>query len=497
MSNFIQNIILLFLGLFLTTVVFFVDYFAPDDIATGVTYCVVIFYSWLLSGKNATIITAFFCSTLLILAAIYSNSSVDISTDTKMLNIVFSILAIWICALLVKIAKRSFNTIENSNEILEKTVDSRTFELEKKKQELKESELIYRYLYEQSNEMHLSLDAKKLTILQCNQTLSVRINKSKSEILNSDISQILDADSHRKLKEKISNNTPVFIKELKVKLLLKGEDSINAVMNASLVENEDKSKYYRVSLIDITDQIKSAQLLSQQNDLLLEKNKELEQFAYITSHDLQEPLRTITSFIGLIGEKYSDLFDESGKAYMDRIHVANMRMKNLILVLLEYSRLGKDSKEEKLKLTLFFQAIIEDFQEAINVKNANIKVGDLPNILGRPTELRLLFQNLISNSLKFTKEGAEVTIEIGSIISEKEVKIFVRDNGIGIEEKFQDRIFLIFQRLHTREEYEGTGIGLAQAEKIATLHNGRIELESELDKGSIFTLTLPLNRIIN
>ncbi|MEO9533275.1 MAG: ATP-binding protein [Crocinitomicaceae bacterium] len=495
MNNTVQNIILLVLAAILTVVVFAIDFNASDNISTGVAYTIVIFYSWIIPWKNTTIYAGLLCTVLIIISSIYGNSE-QVATEVKILNIVFSLMAIWICALLVKTARRSFDFIANSKEELEVLVDKRTLELKNSQQLLKESELVYRYLYEQANEMHFSLDLKTMNIIQCNQTLATRINKDKSELLNKDTSSIFTSTSNELILDKITSESPEIIKDFRVQLKTANNDFIDALLNASLVMDEEGSAYYyRVSLTDISKQLNTAQRLTKQNEQLLEKNKELEQFAYIASHDLQEPLRTITSFIGLIGEKYSIHFDEEGKSYMDRIHVANLRMKKLILGLLDYSRLGKNSEESKINMNAFFQGILDDFQLSIEEKNAKIKLGNIPSIIGRPDELRLLFQNLISNALKFTEQDCSPEIEIGAIKTNEEVKIFVKDNGIGIEEIFQQRIFLIFQRLHSREEYEGTGIGLAQVDKIATLHEGKIELESELGKGSIFTLTLPISRL--
>lgn len=229
---------------------------------------------------------------------------------------------------------------------------------------------------------------------------------------------------------------------------------------------------------------------------LEEKNRDLEQFAYIASHDLQEPLNTISSFINLLVEDYGESFDEMGKESLDFIIEASDRMKKLIDNLLEYSRLGRTQDFDIVDCDQVLVEIQKDLSDVIERKNASIKVSSLPKVKGNAVELRLLFQNLISNGMKFI--AAETTPEIkvsSEQITTPEGKIFtqfnVQDNGIGIAEEHQQTIFAIFQRLHTRDQYKGTGIGLAHCKKIVESHGGEIGLSSKLGKGSVFYFTIP------
>ncbi len=229
------------------------------------------------------------------------------------------------------------------------------------------------------------------------------------------------------------------------------------------------------------------------------KNKELEQFAYIASHDLQEPLNTISSFIGLINEDYGDNFDDVGKESLAFIKDASIRMKKLIDSLLEYSRLGRNREYTQIDLSKVYAELEKDLDAVLKETNAKITVGNLPKVKGSEIELRLVFQNLISNAIKFREAGKIPEINITSVkvtdLSDQAAdywKISVKDNGIGIPEEHKDRIFAIFQRLHSRDEYKGTGIGLAHCKKIVEAHGGKIWLTSEQGKGSTFYFTIPV-----
>ncbi|GAA4272494.1 YfiR/HmsC family protein [Aquimarina gracilis] len=238
--------------------------------------------------------------------------------------------------------------------------------------------------------------------------------------------------------------------------------------------------------------------IHEQSVQLEAKNKELEQFAYIASHDLQEPLNTISSFIGLISEDYGDSFDDVGKESLAFIKDASVRMKKLIDSLLEYSRLGRNKEYVEVDLNKVFGELKKDLGTIIEKTGARIDVGKLPRVKGSEIELRLVLQNLISNAIKFREPNKVPEIEISSVkvtdLSDDGSdfwKFSVKDNGIGIPEEHKDRIFAIFQRLHTREEYKGTGIGLAHCKKIVESHGGKIWLSSEKGKGSTFYFTIP------
>jgi signal transduction histidine kinase/ligand-binding sensor domain-containing protein len=225
------------------------------------------------------------------------------------------------------------------------------------------------------------------------------------------------------------------------------------------------------------------------------KNRELEQFAYVASHDLQEPLRTISSFIELFQQQYKGHLDEKADKYLSFIGESSDRMKVLIHDLLEYSRIGRKLELSHVDCNQVFQTVCNDLGIAIQESKARIKAEPLPVLRGYSTEMKQLFQNLISNAIKFRKKDTPLSIDISATKTDGYWQFSFKDNGIGIDPKHKDRIFLIFQRLHTRNEYPGSGIGLSNCKKIVELHKGEIWVESIPGKGSTFYFTIPGNFI--
>ena len=230
--------------------------------------------------------------------------------------------------------------------------------------------------------------------------------------------------------------------------------------------------------------------LEQANKDLERKNVELEQFAYIASHDLQEPLRTTSSFVALLQKQYQGKFDEKADKYFTFISDASERMKVLIKNLLDYSRIGNKKELEEVDCNKILNEVLADLGTSISEANANIQYTPLPVINGYPTEMKQLFQNLITNGMKFRKKGTTPEIKISVQKIEGFWQFAFQDNGIGIDHKHNEKIFVIFQRLHTRNDYEGTGIGLSHCKKIVELHKGKIWVDSVSGEGSIFNFTI-------
>lgn len=232
-------------------------------------------------------------------------------------------------------------------------------------------------------------------------------------------------------------------------------------------------------------------------DELERSNKELEDFAFVASHDLQEPLRKIRAFGDRLLAKFSPELGDQGQDYIRRMQQASARMSQLIEDLLTFSRITTQQKPFALvDLNKVLSDITQDLEHAITERKAQITIGDLPEIDGDESQLRQVFANLLSNSLKFTQADAtpEISITANAVTSDDQtelVAITFRDNGIGFDEQYKERIFNLFQRLHGKGEYPGTGIGLALCKKIISRHNGEISVESQLGVGTEFTLLLP------
>jgi signal transduction histidine kinase len=238
-------------------------------------------------------------------------------------------------------------------------------------------------------------------------------------------------------------------------------------------------------------------------------NEELERFAYVASHDLQEPLRKIIVFGGRLSSEYSNFLDSEGRSFLQRMLKASERMQMLIRNLLAFSRSSTSSEAlEEVDLNALVTTVLSDLEVIIEQKKAQVTVGPLPVVSAVPAQFRQVFQNLIINSLKFSKSDAVPEIEIFSDqikgidipglnkdkYSEDFCRIFIRDNGIGFDMQYSSQIFLAFKRLHTYDQFEGTGIGLSICKKIIERHNGFITADSEEQKGSTFIITLPVRQ---
>jgi light-regulated signal transduction histidine kinase (bacteriophytochrome) len=232
-------------------------------------------------------------------------------------------------------------------------------------------------------------------------------------------------------------------------------------------------------------------LLDQRARELVISNEELEQFAFVASHDLQEPLRMVTSFLSQLEKKYKESLDDKGQLYIRLAVDGAVRMREIILDLLEYSRIGKENVElESINLKEVIEEIKTLYHQTIQEKGATIMQEDLPVILNKKFLIFQIFQNLISNALKYSKPDTPPLVQITASLRGGNWVFSVKDNGIGIEEDYHDKIFVMFQRLHGREEYAGTGIGLAIVKKTIERLGGQIWVESKKEEGSNFIFTI-------
>jgi PAS domain S-box-containing protein len=247
----------------------------------------------------------------------------------------------------------------------------------------------------------------------------------------------------------------------------------------------------RSALLDITERKRLAEDLERHVEKLARSNGDLERFAYVASHDLQEPLRMVASFTQLLAKRYSGRLDETADRYIYFAVDGARRMQQLIVDLLEYSRVN--SKELDLRRTeceAVVQTALQNLSAAIDESGAVITRDPLPVLTADAAQLGQLFQNLIGNAIKF-RGKAPLRIHIAATDNGPDWLFSVQDNGIGIDPRHSARIFQIFQRLHTREQYPGTGIGLAVCQKVVERHGGKIWVESEPGAGSTFRFTIP------
>ena len=244
-----------------------------------------------------------------------------------------------------------------------------------------------------------------------------------------------------------------------------------------------KGQMVLASIVDITER-------KIQEANLRKHNKELEQFAYVASHDLQEPLRTVSNYMEAFEEDYLPLLDDKARQYLQSVNKATQRMSDLIKSLLAFSRLGHNKVLVNIDVNKLISEVIADLATMIKKSCAVINVADMPVLNLYETEMRQVFQNLISNAIKFTKKDTKPEIAISAEKINDSFRFSIRDNGIGIDSKSFDRVFDIFQRLDTIEKYEGSGIGLANCKKIVQLHQGEIWIESIPEQGATFYFTI-------
>jgi len=310
------------------------------------------------------------------------------------------------------------------------------------------------------------------------------------EILRSKVSVLIDL--YRKTEEvrHLNDELKSRAQELEtLNLMLKSENEIRKRTEEELRGSREVLKNLNVNLEARIGERTAA--LETRGLQLTRTNEELEQFVYASSHDLQEPLRTMTSFLQLLERRNHDKLDEESLRFIEFAIKCSGNMRALINGLLEYSRVTlKEKTFRNVDCNLVVSRILEQLNAAITESGAKLECLPLPEVYGEEILLGQLFQNLIGNALKFRGERSP-EVEVGAEKREGEWLFWVEDNGIGIEPRFFEQIFRLFQRLHGREEYPGAGLGLAVCRKTVELHGGKIWCESEFGKGSCFYFTLP------
>ncbi|MGB9979272.1 sensor histidine kinase [Methanobacterium sp.] len=376
-------------------------------------------------------------------------------------------------------------------------------ELKKAECDLKDSEEKFRQITENIGEVFWIIDPKMSQIIYISpayEKIWGRTCQSLYDNPKSWIDSIHPEDRDRAIKiiwgqsDKIDEVSEGF--EYRV---IKPDGKIVWIWTQAFLVKDESGEISRIAGVasDVTGYKKAEQEIKNLLAELRRSNDELQQFAYVTSHDLQEPLRTIASFTQLMERRYKGKLDRDADEFMGYIVDASIRMKQMILDLLEYSRVGtKQKMYQAIDMESKLNNVLINLNDLIERSHAEITHDPLPVVFGDKSQLLLLFQNLITNAIKFRKEDEPPKIHISAYkdLENNEHIFSIADNGIGIEKQYFDRIFTIFQRLHTREEYQGTGIGLSIAKRIVEGHGGRIWVESELGEGSTFYLTLPIRK---
>ncbi|HJW16634.1 MAG TPA: ATP-binding protein [Flavisolibacter sp.] len=375
---------------------------------------------------------------------------------------------------------------------------------------LKSADHTYRVFIEKMTEGAVTLNHEGL-ILYCNSSFAFMANTPLSHIIGMDFEQFI-AHENMPLFEELFVQS--WKEDSKGELNLVHGNKLLPVQLSLTALELDEGKALSIIVTDLSRQKNNEQQLRDKNEQLAKMNEALEvsnndlqQFASVASHDLQEPLRKIMVFSNILKDKCGAELSADSRHYLNKIIDASGRMKALIIEILNYSRLSENNTElQVVDLNDLVKELMDDFEMAIKDKKASIQVGTLPLLQVNRGQMRQVFQNIISNALKFQRPGVEPLITINSKLinsfSFDSVEdpngayslISIRDNGIGFQEKFATDIFALFERLNPKDKYEGTGIGLAIAKKIVEKHNGLIKATSNETDGSHFMIILPRNQ---
>jgi PAS domain S-box-containing protein len=358
---------------------------------------------------------------------------------------------------------------------------------------VRESEELYRQTFQlaASGIAHVGLDGR---FLQVNRSLCDILGYSEAELVGRSVKEVShpdDKDLTDRERARVHEGELDAVRFEK-RYLRKDGAPVWVELAVALARDPHGHPQYEIAMFDdITERKNAEAALKEAHEELKRSNSELEQFAYVASHDLQEPLRMVSSYTQLVMKRYGERLDGDAREFMNYVVDGAARMKQLIEDLLAYSRVGTKGKEFKATpVESALRRALTNLRAAIEESGAEVTHDPLPTVSADEVQLAQLFQNLVGNALKF--RGPEKTkIRIEAREHPAEWEFAVKDNGIGIEKQYFERIFMLFQRLHTKGDYPGTGIGLAICKKVVERHGGRIWVESEPGKGSSFNFTLP------
>jgi len=381
---------------------------------------------------------------------------------------------------------------------------------------LRLSDARYRRLFETAQDGILILDAETGQVVDANPFMKELLGYSQEEFLGRklwEIGPFKGEDASKSAFAELQVNDRLHYEGLPLEAKDGRRVEVEFISNAYLV---DATRFIQCNIRDITERVRVNQALETANKEmafqieekgkradelvminaeLARSNAELEQFAYVATHDLQEPLRAVASCVQLLQKRYEGQLDERAEEFITHAVDGTKRMQTLINDLLAYSRISTDAQVfATTNCEMVLQEALANLVVAIAESGAVVTQDALPMVSGDATQLTQLFQNLVGNALKFRGERPP-QIHVTAVRKNGDWQFSVADNGIGMESQYFERVFLVFQRLHTRKEYQGTGIGLAICKKVVERHGGTIWAESELGQGATFCFTIPETKL--
>ncbi|QNL22325.1 PAS domain-containing protein [Hyphobacterium sp. CCMP332] len=464
-----RNSVLTLFALLITAIVFIVDLNVDSSLTVSGMYVVIILYVFILQWKYVSIVFGLLIALLIIID--YNQS--EIKDQAQSINFMISMSGLWVAVILVNLAHRGFDFVDSFQKNLEKEVKKRT-------SEIKRYESKIRMMTNEIKDQAFILVNHMGIIETWNIGAQYIFGYPEKSALSMNFKQLLN-DSN--------NSSPTYTELSEIKK--------NTVFKLWLKRNDGTSFYARISVnpIKFGKTISAYTLiindLSDVRALELEtKNKELESFAHIVAHDLKAPVNTITGLVDLVQAENNKDPKAKESVYITKIKDSAERMNTLISGILQYAQLGEIESFKKLNIMAILSEIEDDLKSEIDKTKADLKIVKLPSIIGNELEIRLLFQNLISNAIKFSIENRPPKIRISAKEKPDHWEFSVSDNGKGIPEKMQKDIFRIFYRSPDNKNIEGSGIGLSNCKKIVTLHRGDIWVDSAINTGTTFYFTI-------
>jgi PAS domain S-box-containing protein len=355
---------------------------------------------------------------------------------------------------------------------------------------LRDSESRYRTVFENITDVLYQTDMNGL-IIEMSPSITALSGYTRDELIGTHLNALVEIHADPQFEQLYSQESSD-LKDRELKLKTKHGEIKYVSINTCLIFGTTISPVYVGGIMrDVSERKRNEKLIADKNRILQLQNKELEQFAYITSHDLQEPLQTLTSISTMLKDEYAGTLDEQADIYLDFITSSSLRMKTLVKGLLDYSRIGKNSTLTLTNTNTLVKEIVDELTGTVQGHSSVVTIEDLPELHAYPMELKLAFHSFLSNALKFQAKNQTPSIKIFARQETQHWVFAVQDNGIGLETKDFEKIFIIFKRLHNRSAYPGAGIGLSHCKKIVELHGGSIWVDSILGEGSTFYFTIP------